>query len=102
MKKTKENNLETKAEKIKSIIVGRDPCMKVYYISEQIKDDMGVSKELNGEPTHLAWIYPDKNKILVRRDEYKLFFENLKKKYKKKFGEELEVGEWKGFSVGLD
>ena len=63
---------------------------------------MGVSKRVNEEITHLAWIYPDKDQILVRKLEYKPFFENLKEQYNKKFNQELEVGKWTGFSVGLD
>ena len=98
----KKNNLEKKAKKIKSMVVRADPYMSVYYISEQIRDDMGVSKRLNGDITHLAWIYPGKNKVLVRNPEYKIFFENLKDKYYETFKQELEIGEWKGFSVGLD
>jgi len=93
------NNLEEKASKMKSIFVDEDPYMNISKISESTGVNMTAYKKINGEAIHIAYLYPFENKILVSNEEYRIFFENLKEKYKKNFNQDLKVGEWKGYAL---
>jgi len=93
------NNLEKKASEIKSLIINGDPHMDVIKISPSSGVDLYIFKEINGAPTSLAYFYPGQDKVLWSNPEHKIFFENLKERYQKKFKQELEVEEWRGYET---